>query len=480
MLDYTRSFGDHNVTGLLMTNMNQITYSGTYHKPSYVTFGGQGTYNYKQKYYVDAALAYIHSAKLAEGNRGGFSPSITLGWNAAKEDFLDGSIVNNLTISGSASILNTDTEIDGYYLWSSQFENTNESYSTGWNDGSGINTTLATYGGNENLTYVTREELSANLKLGLWDNMITAEAAVFQTYVNGMIGISPTKYPSYFESSTGWADSSLLPYENLNSNKINGAEFAVNFNKRFNKDLSFSAGAIFNYSKTIANTRDEVKEYDYQYTAGTSTTAIWGYENLGFFSTDEEADAANQSLGTTQAGDIKYVDQNDDGTIDSNDMVIIGDWANPYTFGVNFTFKYKGFTLFVLGSAQWGGQGIANSGLDWISGTDKYTAVVRDSWTVETADTATYPRLTTGTGANNFVTSDFWMYDASRFDLDKVQLTYDFPSSMFGKGVVKGLSAYVAGYDLLTIATEKERFETNLWGGAPYSRFVNGGIKITF
>ena len=105
--------------------------------------------------------------------------------------------------------------------------------------------------------------------------------------------------------------------------------------------------------------------------------------------------------------------------------------------------------------------------------------MVRDAWTPETASTAKYPRLTTSNAANNRQTSDFWMYSTSRFDLAKVQLTYDFPKTIIGNGIVKGLSLYVSGNSLLTIAKERELLEMNV-GEAPQARFYNLGAKVSF
>ena len=79
--------------------------------------------------------------------------------------------------------------------------------------------------------------------------------------------------------------------------------------------------------------------------------------------------------------------------------------------------------------------------------------------------------------ANNAANSTFWLYSTDRFNLRKVQLTYDFPQEMMGR-VVKALSIYVNGNDLLTIAKERKLMETSV-GGAPQTRFYNLGVKVT-
>ena len=93
---------------------------------------------------------------------------------------------------------------------------------------------------------------------------------------------------------------------------------------------------------------------------------------------------------------------------------------------------------------------------------------------------AKYPALTTGSGTNNFQTSDFWMYSTDQFNLAKVQFTYDFAEHLFENSkAVKGVSVYLSGTDLLKIARNREILEMNV-GSAPQSRFYNLGVKVQF
>ena len=169
--------------------------------------------------------------------------------------------------------------------------------------------------------------------------------------------------------------------------------------------------------------------------------------------------------------------------MNSDDQVYLGKggwYGNPITMGLNFSLKYKSFTLFALATAGTGAYGVKNSSYYWVDDQDKYSAVVRDRWTPETAATATYPRLSVTEGANNFVTSDFWMYSTDRIDLAKVQLTYDMPQSVLKNNkVVKGFSAYISGSNLLTISPEWKHMITNV-GSAPQTRFYNLGVKVVF
>jgi hypothetical protein len=113
-----------------------------------------------------------------------------------------------------------------------------------------------------------------------------------------------------------------------------------------------------------------------------------------------------------------------------------------------------------------------------MSGEDKYSVNVRGRWTPETASTATHPRLTSQSSANNAAASTFWIYSTDRFNLRKVQLTYDFPKEWFEGMWVNALSIYVNGNDLLTISKNRQLMETSV-GYAPQTRFYNLGVKVT-
>ena len=476
-LDYKRSFDDHNVSAFVLGTADQTVTTGTYHKPSTAHLGFQASYNYKHRYYFDFVAALSHSAKFAEGNRAGFSPSVSLGWNIANEDFLKGSTaVNALSLSVSASRLKSDRSIGSYY-------NHQELYSYGsyasfgWYDGQGVNAVLPLRGANPYLTYIDRDELEVTLKGSFFKNSLAFNVSAFYTKFNGGIISSGTMYPSYFE--TYWPKSSLLPYINYNEDLRKGVDFNVNYTARFT-DGFFKIGVVGTYLDSEAIKRDENYEDLYRNRAGKPLDTMWGLQSDGLFATQEEIDAApEQAFGTVKPGDIKYIDQNNDNIIDAKDEVMLGQWGNPLHVGLNLTAEYKGFSLFVAATSSVGGMAMKNTGADWIFGERKYTSVVRDAWTPETAETATYPRLSTQNSPNNFRNSDFWTYKTDRINLEKVQLSYRLSDNVLKGKLLKGMSFYVGGYNLLTISPEKDRFETNFWG-APYSRFVNIGVKATF
>lgn len=479
--DYVRTFaGKHNVTAMLVAGAYQQTTAGEYHRVSNANLGFQFTYNYDKRYYVDAAATMVHSAKLAPGHRQAVSPSLTLGWKIGNEGiFRDSEVLDDLTLSVSASVLNQDIDIANYYLYAPIWKTDN--WGWGWADGADSQYTLSTRGSNDLLRFIQRKEVSANLKASLWKRTITLDASVFRNRMEGYLIDNSTSYPSHL--NTGYPEASFVPWLNNDANERVGADISVNFNKQVG-DFAFSLGANATWYDTMASKRDELYT-DYRQRVGKPLDGIWGYQSAGLFKDQAEIDAwPTQTLGSTpRPGDIKYVDQNKDGKITTDDQIFLakGGWyGNPLTLGANLTLRYKSVTFFALATAGYGGHAIKNSSYYWIDDQDKYSAVVRDRWTPETADTATYPRLTVSEGANNLQTSDFWMYKTDRIDIAKVQLTYDMPKSVLGNNkVIKGFSAYVSGNNLLTISPERKHMEMAV-GSAPQTRFYNLGVRVIF
>ena len=479
--DYNRTFKNvHNVSAMLIANGFQQTNSGVYHKTSNANLGLQLGYNYEKKYFVDFSGAAVHSAKLAEGHRNAFSPSLTLAWNLANEDFLkNSSVVDDLQIGLSGSILHQDIDIASYYMYMQALDHaTGDSW--GWYDGASERSVNSLRGANEDLTFVKRKEVALNLRTSLWKRLITADVNFFINSTEGLLVQSTSLYPSYF--SCYYPESSFIPYINYNNNRRTGVDFSINFNKKAG-DAEFSLGLNGTYYDTKATRRDEVNRYEYQNREGKPIDGVWGLECEGFFATDEEAAAANQNFGgTLKAGDLKYKDQNNDGVVDNKDQIYLGKggwYGAPLTLGLNFTAKWKGFTFFALATGGFGAIEMKSNSYWWVYGDGKYSEVVRNRWTPETAETATYPRLTTLSGANNFQNSTFWMYKTDRVDIAKLQLTYDLPKNILNKTFISDASVYISGSNLFTISKEREYLEMNV-GTAPQTRFYNLGVKLTF
>ena len=497
--------GVHNVTAALLgwwyttqnssdpnNSANGISNGSDYQPLRNTNLGFQAAYNYRRKYYLDFSSALVHSAKLPKNNQNALSPTVTLGWRISDEGFFKNAVsfVDNLRITASYASIYQDLDITGtrpnstlptdYYLYAGTYGNDgNLGGYYQWRDGaSGGFTTLSGRGSNPNLTFIQRKEVRAGLEASLMKRLITLDVNYFSQNTNGLLTRGVTLYPSYF---TGSGD--FTPYLNYNNDKRSGIDFTVNVNNRIGQ-LKYSLGVSGMFYSSKAVRRDEVYQNAYQNRAGRALDAFFGYISEGLFqSQDEISKHATQTFGgTVKPGDIKYKDVNNDGIIDNKDQVDLGHSglaAAPFTYGVNLTLNWKKFTLFVLGNGQNGAITFKNSAYFWARSDSKYSEVVVGRWTEATKNTAVYPRLTTTAGNNNYQNSTFWMYKTNRFNLSRVQLTYDFDTNIFKNSFVHGLSVYALGDNLLVVSKERALMETNI-GTAPQYRFYNLGVKAAF
>ena len=480
--DYVNAFGAHNLHATLVANGYQQTISGEYHKVSNANLGLQVSYNYAHKYYADLAGNVVHSAKLEKGHREAFSPSITLGWRLTGEEFMKNvKWLNDLRLTAGYTVLNQDLDIESFYMYKGIFTATGTWW--GWSDANkSIQTSDSQRGGNEDLGFIKRKEFTVGLNGAMFDNKVKFAVNYFNTTTDGLLAQPDYIYPSYMH--TYWPVSTFVPYINYGKNRRQGMDFSVMYNDKFG-DVDFGA-QIFGQTTTSKNlTVAENVEYDYLRREGKYTDGLWGLQCLGYYNSNEEITGADakSSFGEVKPGDLKYVDQNGDGTIDSKDEVELGRWSAKFTGGLNLTVKYKNFTLFTMLTGQFGGNALKNDTYNWVFGERKYSDVVLGAWTAEkyaNGEAISYPRLTTQGGDNNFRASDYWMYSTNRVDLQRVQLTYDFDKKIFGaNSIVKGLQVYVNGSSLLTIAKEREQMERNV-GSAPQTRSFTLGAKVQF
>ena len=512
--DYDYTFADkHHVTGMLLGNMFTTTSSGQggYHRYANANLGLQAGYDYMGRYLADVTLAGVHSARLPEGNREAISHSFTIGWNMAKEKFMEGSFVDDLMLSASYSNLNEDIDVylrtnntDNYfYIYEATWDQAGSGFS--WNEGASTNLTYSKVSSNPALDFIHRKEWSVSLRGSFFNKLISTDLTFFNTDMDGFIIQNPTQFPSHLQN--GLSNGSFKPAVNNNIQNRKGLDFSVTAQKQFGQ-VHAALGVVGTWLKTENKKYDELVEYDYQHKEGRALDAIWGYNCLGFYTVDDfdvtKLEQGKYELkeglpkakigGNIQPGDLKYEDVNGDGVIDSKDQVDLGKdgrYGSPLTLGINLTLKYKNWTLFVLGNGQFGAYALKTNGgasYYYMNGDSKYSVYARDriQYTYNedgivngfVNPNATHPRLTTMGHANDAAASTFWLYSTDRFNLSKVQLTYDFPQEMFNGKWVKALSVYVNGNDLLTIAKERKLMETSI-GYAPQTRFYNLGVKVT-
>lgn len=314
--DYNRTFKTfHNVSATLLgwgyqtqSSADEGHESSDYHRTSNVNLGLRASYNYDHKYYADFSGALVHSAKLPEGNRNAFSPSVTLGWRLSKEKFMESvGFVDDLKITASYAKLHQDLDISDYYMYKGYFSDKGGWFQ--WYDGTvGGNTTGSKRGDNPNLDFITREEVRAGIDATLFNRLLRINANYFTQKTSGLLtqGAS-TIYPSFFDLGT---DLSFLPWINYNEDKRTGFDFSLSANKKigdFDVTLGFN-GMVFSSKASI---RDEVANESYLLRQGRALDATYGYVCEGFFQDQADIEKhAKQTFGTVRPGDLKYKDIN--------------------------------------------------------------------------------------------------------------------------------------------------------------------------
>lgn len=165
--------------------------------------------------------------------------------------------------------------------------------------------------------------------------------------------------------------------------------------------------------------------------------------------------------------------------IDETDRKVIGN-TFPRTFlGIDLNLKYKGWGLYVLGTAQLGMDKLLNNRYYWGHDEGKYSVKMLDRYHPEYNPNGTMPRLTTTGGENNYRDSDFWMENAGFFRLKNVELSYTFTNIP----AIQKLKLYARGTNLLTVSKIKDLDPEVMGAGLtnfPVLMSVVGGFSLTF
>lgn len=423
-------------------------------------------YNYAGKYLADFSSAYVNGYKFAPGHKGGFSPSLGLAWVASDEDFLSGvKAINYLKLRASAGIISFGPSENDYTMYSQTFGNYNGSYS--WDDGQrSLATRTLIHAGNEGLTFQKSKNFNLGLEGYFFNQALYFDANAFLTKRTGIV-VQRSTYPTYVGNN--------IPFENYNETDYRGVEAGLVWKLGNKKNVGLDIGANVLYSTSERVKVDEEQAETYLNRQGQPVDAMFGLEALGLFDSQETIqNSPQQAFTAVRPGDIRYKDQNDDGIINADDMVYIGNSQARLSFGLSLLGRYKNFSLFALATARQGGYSYYDGGYYWIQGEDKYSVQVLNSWTEATKATATYPRLSYGNNTNNFRNSTFWLYKNDLIKLERVQLNYNIPS-LFSKEV----GIFLRGENLLRLSADAQDRQLVIGGEPAYRNFLLG-LKVKF
>jgi len=443
-INYDRTFGDHNVTAVLLGNAQKMTHPDLqYHVPEgLMGLAARATYNYKEKYLAEINMAYNGSENFPEDNRFGFFPSVSAGWVISNESFLkDNDFLTWLKIRGSYGIVGND-KIGGQrflYLPSTwaNYGNASEilqGYFFGQTNGSAASP-----------YYPGSYEDKLGNPVVTWERAIKRNVSLETRFIKDKLSLS---LELYNENRTN------ILWQLGNVPEIVGATFpAANIGEVYNKGYEVEAGwrsniGEFNYfikgylayAKNKIIYKDEAPyEYDWMNETGYSIGQYKGYQNSGFFNNDDEVNNRPYTSvdgNKIQPGDLRYVDVDGDGIINATDRVPIGYSNLPlYSFSSTVGFSYKGFDVNALftGSAK-GSITFNSENLTTPFFKDNGVAMqwqYDGRWTpekVEAGITPTFPRagFNNNTKNNGASLSDFWLRSNDYIKLKNLEMGYSF------------------------------------------------------
>ena len=476
------------------TMSNNATYSSWALRSGF----GRVSYNYDERYLLEANIRYDLSSRFHKSVRGGWFPSVSAGWRISEEHFMSfaKSFVDNLKIRGSWGMLGNQYVGSSDYPYMSVLEAFTSglsligtSASTGY-----APSTLA----NPNLTWEHIKMVNAGVDVALLQNRLTMSFDWFNKDTEGIL--LKLNYPAQIGPK---------PSEQ-NAGKVNnrGWEFDLNWRDQrgeFYYGIGFNISDVKNKIVDLAGNAPDLSGYQIRM-VGYPIDAFYGYKAIGLMTPEDFkiSDTQNHNyslpkvpviLGNDyQPGDIKYEDiSGPDGKPDGRitpeyDKVVLGSNIPRYTYTVRGDLGWKGidFSFVIQGVGKCDGylEGTARHAFQDMAAYPQKVHLERYNVVTNPDPDALYPRLTYNTGFNQNTFSTYWMENASYMRLKNVQIGYTFPEKWMKKARIDNLRVYLSGDNLLTVSDFFYAYDpetpVSKGGYYPQVKTVVLGLNITF
>lgn len=426
---------------------------------------GRVSYDYDERYMVQATLRRDGSSRFGANNKYGTFPSVSVGWNIMNEKFMASTKdwLSNLKVRASWG-KNGNENIGNFNFTAYTSMNNNYLFGTSATKYIGSKASIMA---NPDLRWEESEQTDIGIDLGLFNSALTLTVDYFIKKTNGMIIERPI--PSYCGENK--------PQANVGDMTNSGIEFELGYKWRIG-DVRLGTKANISYLHNELNNlgnADGFQNYDgVQGLSELNTRAengfpfpfFYGYKTAGILQNPAEAAEYNTKYGKSCVpGDVRFVDYNNDGVINSKDRTNIGNGNPDWTFGISFNAEWKGIDLSVFAQGVQGADILdATYRTDVYSG--NYPSWMLGRWTGEGTSTK-YPRLSQ-TGSYNWVGSDIYVCDGSYFRIKTLQLGYTLPRNLTNKAFIESLRFYVSVDNLVTW--------TKYWGFDP--EIASGGTSL--
>lgn len=521
--NYNRSFGNHNITAMAMalarkgyidrSDMRRISFDSEIldqmnagntanqslnaydSETARASYMGRINYNYAQKYLVEFNIRRDGSENFAPSKRWGTFMSASLGWVISEEKFFESmkNSVNFLKVRASYGTLGNDNTGGVTFPFYSRFD-----LYSGNAASNGFVNNLGDYVWGSLLTKGMVPGAIANA-LATWERSTKTNIAVDATLfdrLNLTVDFFMERRTDILAQRGAEIPSSfggILPLENLGEVKNKGVDLSLNYHQKI-QDFNFSLGGNFTFARNeIVEMAEAAGTSKYMRKTGRPINGYYGYKTDGIFKSQEEINGyAKQEVAgkgyVTKPGDIKYVDIDGNGTVDSNDMTYLGNGNIPeIIYGINGSLSWKNldFSFLLQGAAR--AQVYLKGGIiqPYFNQGNLPQLWVNESWTEQNVN-ARYPRLAEST--HNFPTTDIsavqtYLYDASYLRLKNIEIGYTFPSKWLKSASITGLRVYVNAQNLFTISDvpqiDPENTQQEGWT-YPQMKAFNVGLTLQF
>ncbi len=427
--------------GTASSSTDGLSASGSPHDDARsISYFGRLGWNLKETYMVNATLRADGSSRFAKGNRFGYFPSVSAGWTLTNEAFMEDAPawINFLKLRASWGQVGNQNIANYQYLAPMKNSNTHYLFGNGGYSDADAAQQLATNWGaypnrlaNEKVTWETSEQSNIGLDAYLFRTRLGVNIDFYQKDTKDWLVQAPIL------ATVGAG----APFINGGSVKNSGVEVALNWNDQLNSDFSYNIGINGAYNTNEVGeipTEDGIihgqtnQLYDntpefYRAENGMPIGYFWGYKSDGLFQNEQEITnwiaAGNGVLqNDVKPGDVRYIDVNQDGVIDDNDKVNLGNGMPDFTYGFNLGLGYKGFDFSVQASGA-AGQQIVQSYRNYTNKYANYTTAILGRWTGE----GTSNRIPRVTEQNiNWQFSDLFIQDGDYLRITNITLGYDF------------------------------------------------------
>lgn len=491
-------------------NSNEVVPSTNGSRNEWTTAGffARVNYDYQGKYLIEGNLRADGTSRFRKGNQWKAFPSVSVGWNIARENFFEpiNDVIGTLKLRASYGSLGNQNTTNWYQTY--QTMTVGSSNGSWLMNGKKPNTATAPGLVSTTLTWETIESYNVGLDWGIFNNRLTGSFDYYIRNTKNMVGNAP-ELPAILGTD--------VPVTNNTDLRTSGWELSIGWNDRLNNGLAYSAK--FN----VSDARTKITRYPNNptnaidtYIEGHYINEIWGYETVGLAKTDEEMqthlatlpNGGQDALGSDwKAGDIMYADLNGDGKIsggagtlnDPGDKKVIGNSTPRYLFGLDLNASWKGFDvrIFFQGVMKrdyWQGStylfGASNNGQWWATGLSQISDYFRDenSWSVQngyqSVNTDSYlPRPLYNNKNQKCQTR--YLQNAAYIRLKNLQIGYTIPQSITARWGIQNVRVFFSGENLWTGTSLASQFDPETissynGNSYPLSKTLSCGINVTF